>query len=229
MKKILFALAMVICMVAGASAQTAVELAKQKAELNEIQRKSLNAKPSKEAKKQAKQLKKEGWKVPVGERALENQIMNSFYIGEEQMADEDGSPTPRFITHTALATAGSYNTAFAAARANAQSELAALMGTKLAAALQLKLDNNQMEAKRAITNEKLNERMKATVQQNLTNALSILTIYKEVGGNSYQVQTRLAFDKKELSARLKRALRKELEQEGDELNEIVDDLLKEQF
>lgn len=44
--------------------------------------------------------------------------------------------------------------------------------------------------------------------------------------NNYEVQVQVAFDKKELAARLKRNIQKELEQEGDEdLNDIVDYVL----
>ena len=43
------------------------------------------------------------------------------------------------------------------------------------------------------------------------------------------MQVRLAFDEKELAARLKRAMQKELEEEGYKLNEIVDEMLSTKF
>ena len=73
MKKILSL--MVMAMVATTSfAQTAIELAKQQQELNAFSMKMLNAKPSKMAKKQAKELRADGWTVPAGEASIEQQV-----------------------------------------------------------------------------------------------------------------------------------------------------------
>ena len=80
--------------------QTALELAKQQQELEAFNRKVLNAKPTKDAKKQAKELKKEGWAVPAGEASIEQQITKSLLYGEELMMNEDGSTTKRFLMQT---------------------------------------------------------------------------------------------------------------------------------
>ena len=188
MKKMILMVAAVLMTSTAANAQSAIELAKQQKELNDINRKMLNQKPTKDAKKQAKELKKEGWLVPAGELSIEQQLTKSQLMGEELMADENGAPTKRFIMQTGLQTSGSYNAGYAAARTAAMTELASLLKTGIVSAFRQKLDNN------------------------------------------YQVQVRLAFDKKELAARLKRNMQKELEKEGDEeLNGIVDEVLSNKF
>lgn len=92
--------------------------------------------------------------------------------------------------------------------------------------METKLDNQQISAISANTVEKFHERAKSIIDACLTNTNTVLSIYRITPQNNYEVQIQLAFDKKELSARLKRKMQQELEQEGDEdLNDIVDSVL----
>lgn len=230
MKKMILMVAAVLMTSTAVNAQSAIELAKQQKELNDINRKMLNQKPTKDAKKQAKELKKEGWLVPAGELSIEQQLTKSQLMGEELMADENGAPTKRFIMQTAIQTAGSYNSGYAAARTAAMTELAGLLKTEIVSAFQQKLDNAQNSSINATTVDKFNQRTKGIVDQALTNSITSLKIYRRLPNNNFEVQVRLAFDKKELAARLKRNMQKELEQEGDEeLNGIVDEVLSNKF
>lgn len=63
MKKILVLLAVAFMGASAGYAQSAIELAKQQRELDKVNMDMLNAKPSKDAKKQAKQRTKDGWEV----------------------------------------------------------------------------------------------------------------------------------------------------------------------
>lgn len=228
MKKLMtiIAVAMVSCVT---FAQSAADLAKQQRELNEINMKMLNAKPTKDAKAQAKQLTKAGWVVPAGEKSIAKQLTESQLLGEELMTDEEGGITKRFIQHTASQVSGTYNTGYAAARNAAIVELAAALRTQVGAAMQQKADNQQTSAINAVTVDKFNQRARAIVDATLTNSRPVVALYRVLSNNNYEVQVRIAFDKKELSARLKRTMQKELEQEGDELNDIVDEVLRGNF
>lgn len=230
MKKMILMVAAVLMTSTAVNAQSAIELAKQQKELNDINRKMLNQKPTKDAKKQAKELKKEGWLVPAGELSIEQQLTKSQLMGEELMADENGAPTKRFIMQTAIQTSGSFNNGYAAARTAAMTELAGLLKTEIVSAFQQKLDNAQSSSINATTVDKFNQRTKGIIDQALTNSITCLKIYRRLPNNNFEVQVRLAFDKKELAARLKRNMQKELEKEGDEeLNGIVDEVLSNKF
>lgn len=229
MKKMISMLVIALMATTATFAQSAAELAKQQAELRAIHMKMLNAKPTKAAKKQAKELKKEGWTVPAGEPTIEQQITRSQLYGEEYMTDEAGNASKRFIMQTAVQTGGTYNAAYAAARANAQVELASLLKTQIAAAMQSKVDNAQSSGITATTVDKFNERSRAIVDETLTNAINVLAIYRRLQNNNFEVQVRLAFDKKELQARLKRNLQRELEREGDQLDNLVEDIICTKF
>lgn len=208
------------------SAQNAKQLAKEQQELNEINMKLLNSKPSKDAKKQEKTLTKEGWMVPAGGKTIAKQITETQLLGEELMADENGNPTKRYIIRSAQSVAGTFNAGVAAARANAQVELAAMLETKVAAAMETKLDNQQNSAISAVTVEKFHERAKSIIDASLKNTRTVLSLYRITSGNNYEIQLQVAYDKKVLSTLLKKKMHEELEKEGDEdLNDIVDDVL----
>lgn len=228
MKKILVIIAAAM-MALNMSAQNAVDLARQQQELNAIHIKMVNAKPSKAAKKQAKELKKQGWTEPAGELPMEQQITISQLYGMEQMLDASGVPQRRFIQETGQQTAGSYNAAYAAARAAAQTELAAMLQSEIVAAWQQKLDNSQSGATSAITNDKFNQRVKAVIDQTLTNSIPVLAIYRRLPNNNFEVQARIAYDKQTLMNQLRNNLQKALENDGDKLEEIVDDIIEKKF
>ncbi len=228
MKKMFLILAAVM-MTAATYAQTPTQLARQQQELNAIHMKMVNAKPSKAAKKQAKELKKEGWTEPAGELSMEQQITISQLYGMEQMVDASGVAQRRFIQETGQQTAGSYNAAYAAARAAAQTELAAMLQTELVAAWQQKLDNAQSGATTAITNDKFHQRVKAVIDQTLSNCIPVLAIYRRLPNNQFEVQARIAYDKQTLMTLLRQYLQKELEKEGDGLGEIVDEIIEKKF
>lgn len=221
MKKILSFVA-AIMIATTATAQTAMELARQQQELNAINMKMLNAKPTKQAKKQAKELKAEGWTVPAGDIDIAQQVTRSQLYSAELTTDENGNVTKRYIMQTAQQTAGTYNSGYTAARAAAQTELAAMLKTELVTAMQQKLDNSQNNALTATTIDKFNQRSRMIVDQTLTNAIPVLAIYRRLPNNNFEVQVRIAFDKKELIARIKRNMQQELEKDGDKLYDIVD-------
>lgn len=221
MKKILSFVA-AIMIATTATAQTAMELARQQQELNAINMKMLNAKPTKQANKQAKELKAEGWTVPAGDIDIAQQVTRSQLYSAELTIDESGNVTKRYIMQTAQQTAGTYNSGYAAARAAAQTELAAMLKTELVTAMQQKLDNSQSNALTATTIDKFNQRSRMIVDQTLTNAIPVLAIYRRLPNDNFEVQVRIAFDKKELIARIKRNMEQELEKEGDKLYDIVD-------
>lgn len=225
MKKILTMLAVFLMATVAGYAQSAIELAKQQRELNKVNMDLLKAKPTKKAKKQAKEWKKEGWVVPVGGKDLAQQITHSQLMGEELMADENGQPVARYILHTATVTSGSESAGYAAARNQCQMEIASMLQTKVAAAIQAKLDNSQSSAINASTVNKFHQRGKAIMDATLTMMTPVIHIYKVLPNNNYQVQVQIAYDKKEMKARLKRQLEEQLEEEGDELNDIVDEVI----
>ncbi len=225
MKKLISIVMTALMIGMGAMAQSNTDLVKQRQELNKNLNKILEVKPTKEAKKQAKAYTKEGWVVPAGEHSIEQQLMRSYYLNSEQMSDDYGNLSNRFIQHTAQSVAGSYNAAFASCRANAQTEISTQLSNEIAAAVQTKLDNAQRDAVSATTVDEMNQRMRSIVHQSLSNSITSIVMYRRTSNNNYEVQVRFAYDKLETLARIKEQMRQELKDQGDTLLPTVNEAL----
>lgn len=223
MKKIFSIIAVVIFAAASLFAQSKkpADLAKMKAEMEQAYKKGLKAAPTKEAKKQAKQRIKEGWTVPTGSRSIEQQITMSQVMAEEIIDDNSNTMARRFIQRNGMSTAGTFNAAQAAARANAQVELASMIKTRIFTEFTNAIDNGQSSEITTVTVEKFHQRADAIVDQTLSFCIPVINLYRRVN-NNFEVEVGLAYDRLELMERIKRNLQKELEIEGNELDPIMD-------
>ncbi len=232
MKKILVLLAVAFMGASEGYAQSAIELAKQQRELDKVNMDMLNAKPSKDAKKQAKQRTKDGWEVPGGS-SMASQFTRAQLMRQELMANDAGEPVARYILHEATVTSGSGSVGYSSARAQCQAEIASMLETKIAAAMKRKQDNAQNSAIDATTVDKFHERGRAITDATLSMMTPVVHIYRVLPNNNYQVQVTVAYDKKVMKKQMKRQLAEELEAEGDgldsELDGIVDEVLSEEF
>ena len=197
MKKILL-LGLAALLTLTASAQSAEELAARQASLDSLFQAMLNAKPSKEAKAEAKRLEKEGWKAQEGEKSILQQIHESQVMAQEQMIAADGSLAERFLMQTATQTSATYATGYATARAKAQALLSGLMETKVKSEMQSRMKNEQLAGGGAYSEAEFKQRIQTAVRQSLKNCIPVMCLYRQLPNNLYEVQLRLAVDGKAL-------------------------------
>ena len=153
---------------------------------------------SKDSKKMIKRLKKEGWMVPAGEKSMEQQILQSQLCDVEQIIDKDGSSINRYVCHTSVQTAGTFNTAYAAARTVALVELASMLKTDLVAAVESQLSNEQGSDMSATTKSKFSQQARSVVDATIKSAIPILVIYRKLSNNFFEVHVRLAYAMKKI-------------------------------
>ena len=197
MKKILL-LGLAALLTLTASAQSAEELAARQASLDSLFQAMLSAKPSKEAKAEAKRLEKEGWKAQEGEKSILQQIHESQVMAQEQMIATDGSLAERFLMQTATQTSATYATGYATARAKAQALLSGLMETKVKSETQSRMKNEQLAGGGAYSEAEFKQRIQTAVRQSLKTCIPVMCLYRQLPNNLYEVQLRLAVDGKAL-------------------------------
>lgn len=203
--------------------EDAMNIAAAQSQLDEINKKKLNEKATKDAKKEAKKLVKAGWLVPVGELSIEKQILRSHIMKETRMYTDDSHKRTRlrYVMGTGNNIGGTYNAAFNSAHNQALEKIASSLKTRLVKISQSKVDNQQTSAVAANSVDKSLSRSKAIVDQCLTNLITVCTIYKVNKQNFYEVQVEVAFDMEELKARMEAIAKGELEDEGDALIEAL--------
>ncbi|MBP5339544.1 MAG: hypothetical protein J6Z14_09655 [Prevotella sp.] len=197
MKRIIL-LSLAALLAVSVSAQSPEELAAQQASLDSIFQAMLNAKPSKEAKAEAKRLEKEGWKPQEGEKSILQQIHESQVLAQEQMATADNTLTGRFLMQTAIQTSSAYTTAYATARAKAQALLGGMIETKVKSQMEARMKNQELAGGNAASESEFKQRIQTLVKQSLRNCIPVLCIYRQLPNNLYEVQLRLAVDGKVL-------------------------------
>ena len=168
MKKILVLLAVAFMGASAGYAQSAIELAKQQRELDEVNMDMLNAKPSKDAKKQAKQRTKDGWEVPAGGLSMASQFTRAQLMRQELMANDAGEPVARYILHEATVTSGSESVGYSSARAQCQAEIASMLETKMVHIYRVLPNNNyQVQVTVAYDKKVMKKQMKRQLAEEL--------------------------------------------------------------
>lgn len=85
---------------AFAQDKTAKEIMKERKEIAKLSKKALNEKATKDARKEAKRLKKQGWQIAPGALPLEKQLDKSYLMQYEY--DENGYQ--KFLMGEAIST-----------------------------------------------------------------------------------------------------------------------------
>ena len=163
-------------------------LIKQRKELANMTKKAQEANAWKEAKKAAKQMKKEGWLPMPGSPTLETQ-MNDYLLRRYM---QNGN-FPKYILGEGTASAKNSDAARKHALANARVELAGNVGMEVAALVEEGTNNNAYSEEEQETLSKLMQSSRTLIQQKLGRTEVIMEAYRKIG-NSTEVMVRISAD-----------------------------------
>lgn len=193
------------------TAQTArQEKKEQKADQNHQKetRQALFAKADKMAIKEAKQLKKDGWKtmgLPI-EKQLEQTWMKMYETGS------DGYAT--YITSQQMTTANSFAAAQSQNDNVAKLRIASQIASSIGALTDIALANQEISPKEAASIGKVVENAKVLVSLKLGRVVKTLEIYRIVNGN-YQVRTTMVYNMKAAITLASEVILEELKKDSD--------------
>lgn len=145
MKKILICAIALFCLTTSTTAQTAKEVQKQRKEIYKMSKEELNQKATKDARKAAKEYKKEGWKAAPGALPLEKQLDRLYLMRMEVDADM----YPKYLTGEAMSIAESYDAAKIQAMELARLNLAGQLQSEVTALVENSVGNQQMSREEA--------------------------------------------------------------------------------
>ncbi len=179
------------------------QVVKERKELAKMSKKQIESKVLKDAKKQAKVLKKEGWKPSVGTLPLDKQL-TEFYLRRA----EPSVGLPKYLLSQNQSSSTSYTTARKAAEMRARVGLGTMMGAEVAELAEdsgndVGLGQNDREAVRKFVDES-----KQVMQQSIGRTEVILDMYREVNGQT-DVWVGLSYDGKRARADILKAFENE--------------------
>ena len=179
-------------------------------------------KVEKDAKKQAKVLEKEGWKVAPGHPSIEMQMLKAAKINNTL----DDNFNSKFVEGSAQAVAPTYDAAKFQATELAKIDIAGKISSELAGIAKTNLGNQQIDPERAENVVKTIGAYKNYVASKLTNIISCIDMYKVNPKNGqYTVSIGVFYNKEEaLNAGMKE-VREQMMKESEDLANELDSLL----
>ena len=172
-------------------------------------------------KKDAKQLKKEGWKVAPGLPSIELQLTESYKM--QMQKDENGYD--KFIQGEAMSVGQVYDAAMFQADNLSKLNLAGKMETRVIQIIDNKLANKEISKEEAVSLVTSISASKNLISQRLGQVVTPVKLYRDLPTGNVEVRV-IAYYSKELADKAaKAAMRDELEKEANELSDRLDDIL----
>ena len=197
------------------------EFIKERNAIAKLTKEARNEKASKDAKKEAKNLEKEGWKVAPGSLPLDKQL-DKLYQMQYEFDMETGFP--KFVKGQATSLGGNYDAAKMQAVALAKNELAGNIATEVAAVIENKVANKQLDNGDATS---VTESVMGGVQkikEKIGQTIIGLEMYREKQGKK-EVSVTILYSGEMARAAAKKAIQEDMESRGDKLVEKATDLL----
>ena len=212
----------VACSASFADNSELKQLRKERQEVRKMSKKDLNERATKEARKQAKILKKEGWIVSPGTLPLEKQLDRSYLMEMEF----DENLFPKYIMANAQSIGENYDAAKMSATSLAITNLAGQIQTEVTALVENTVANKQLEANEAASIVETVMSSKNLISQSIGRTITVVECYREVkkGGNK-EVLVRLAYNGEMAKQAAKKAVKDELAKKGANLHDQLDKVL----
>ena len=202
--------------------KTPKEIKKEREQIKKMSKSELSEKASKAARKEAKKLTKEGWRIAPGALPLEKQLDKSYLMQMEY----DDHFFPKYIMGEAMSTGENYDAAKMQALELAKQNLAGQVQTKISTLIENTVANQQLVAEEAVSVTKSIMASKNLISQSIGKVVPIVEAYRINKTNkNKEVLVRIAYNVEMAKAAAKKAMRDDLEKQGDEVHKKLDGIL----
>ena len=222
MKKVILFIA--VCLLTGTTAvhaQFTKEQRKERQEITKASKAQLNEKASKTARKEAKTMTKEGWQTAPGALPIDKQLDKSYMMQYEY----DENMYPKYIMGEAMSVGGNYDAAKMQALELAKQNLAGQIQTEVTALIENTVANEQLSGEDAESVTRSVMAAKNLISQSLGRTIPVVEVYRTLANKNKEVLVRIAYSGDAAKKIAKDAVRKELEQRGENLHNKLDGLL----
>lgn len=182
-------------------------------------KKELNDKTLKMARKEAKQLSKEGWDVLPGALPLDKQLERAFM----KQIEEDDNGYPRFIVSSGMSVSETQVGAKIEAENFAKVSIAGMIETRVMSEVDQEVANKQLSREEAATVQKTVAASKSAVANRLGRVIVLTELIRDVGKNNVEYQVRVAFNQEEAMRIMRDQVREDLSTEAEDLSKKLGD------
>ncbi len=223
-KNLIIALSLLLCgnLFAQNEKMSNKDKTKNRTEVVKESNKLQKLKIDKASKKQAKQMKRDGWKVAPGNLPLEQQISRSTVF---QNQFEDDFMTPKYVWGDATSVSESYDGGKMQALELARANLISSIETSITKIVENNRDNKQLDAGNAATVVKTLSASKSYVSQRLGQTIPVVEVYRDLPNNNKEVRVMIFYSMDNARKVALDAVREQLEKEGESVEDSVLDSL----
>jgi hypothetical protein len=107
----------------------------------------------------------------------------------------------------------------------ARQQLAAQLQTEMTALIESNVSNNQLGAEEAATVSKTIMSAKSLISKSIGRTIPVVEVYRDKKNGNKEVSVRVAYSSKTAKADVKKAIQDDLEKEGKDLQNKLDELL----
>ncbi|MCQ2075012.1 MAG: hypothetical protein MJY77_07505 [Bacteroidaceae bacterium] len=217
MKKILFSAVLAFMAIGLVNAQT------ERKAVAKMTEKELNEKAAKAARKEAKNLEKEGWQIAPGALPIDKQLDKTYRMQYEQ----DDYGYPKYIMGEAMSIGQNYDAAKMQALELAKQNMAGQIQTEVTALIENTVANNQLGEEEAASVTKSVMASKNLISQSIGRVVTVMEVYRtDAKTRNKEVLVRIAYNSDMARKAAINAVKKQLEQEGMDLHGKLDKLLE---
>lgn len=182
--------------------------------------KDLQKKAIKSARKEAKELEKEGFRTPVGKLPLDKQLEASW----EKQAELDMDGNPYWYIATSRAIGGNQSAAALQATNAAKIDLAGQIQTKVSQLIEAKVANDDMGQEEAASLSSVVASSKSVISATLGRTIPLVEVYRTLPNKNVEVMVTLGYSTDAANKVAINAIRKELAAKSEELAKELDKL-----
>ncbi len=201
--------------------QSQRDINKERKKVAKLSKSELNAKASKDARKEAKQLKKDGWEVAPGALPLEKQLDKSYMMQFEY----DDNMYPKYLMGEAISVGEVYDAAKMQALELAKQNLAGQIQTEVTALIENTVANGQLAQEEAASVAQSVSAAKNLISQSIGRVITVVEVYRTLNNKNKEVLVRIAYNSDMAKAAVKNAIREDLTKRGDDLHKKLDEAL----
>ena len=218
MKSLIISLCAIWLISLPVTAQNNEDVWKERKELRKMSREALKEKASKDARKEAKSLSKEGWQSAPGALPIERQLDRSYMMQQEF----DDDMFPKYLMGEGMSIAESYDAAKMQATELAKQNLAGQIQTEITALVENNVSNKQLSPDEAASVTQTVMGAKNFISQSIGRVITVVEVYRTKKNGNKEVLVRIAYNSQMAKDAAKKAVRKDLEDKGQELIDQID-------
>lgn len=182
--------------------------------------KDLQKKAIKDARKQAKQLAKDGFQTPVGKLPLDKQIEAAW----QKQAEMDTDGNPWWYIASSRAIGGNQSAAALQATNAAKIDLAGQIQTKVSQLIEAQVANDDMGQEEAASLSNVVAASKSVISATLGRVIPLVEVFRTLPNKNVEVQVTLGYSQQAATQAAVKAIRQELAQKSEALAKELDKL-----